>query len=160
MNDLKLTDNQLFKEWTDYLKNSFGISVAAIGKRIGLSKSQMNAYRNGPTKPSKVHFESLAEAFPELNQKASEFGLLANKRSIEERVDEIEKMQRQMMLQFMAMQKHDPEQQAHIKEILEEGGEIDKAFAVLAKQFGITVLEVKEIFFEELEKVKREQAND
>lgn len=68
-------DNDLFKDWTDFLKSSFGISVTAIGKRIDLSKSLMNAYRNGPTPPKKEHFTALAKAFPELTEKALQVGL-------------------------------------------------------------------------------------
>ncbi|MCB9291569.1 MAG: hypothetical protein H6559_00320 [Lewinellaceae bacterium] len=72
---MKRLDNQTFKDWTDFLKKSFGISINAIGKRAGLTKSQMNAYRNGPTLPPQECFAALAAAFPELRARAEEAGL-------------------------------------------------------------------------------------
>ena len=96
----------MFKDWTDFLKKSFGISINAIGKRVGLTKSQMNAYRNGPTQPPQDYFIALAVAFPELQGKAKEAGLkleagtggppnqeslLAQIEKLEKEVDKLEK---------------------------------------------------------------------
>ena len=132
---MKRLDNQLFKDWTDFLKKSFGISINAIGKRVGLTKSQMNAYRNGPTQPSQDYFIALAAAFPELQGKAEEAGieleagaqpgkesLLAQIEKLEKEVSELEKNLAMVDHEWKEVQKALNKANAIIVELMEKYG--------------------------------------
>lgn len=61
-----IIDSQLFKSWTDLVKEKSRLSITAISKRIGVTKAMILNYRNGVTPPTLSHFELLANEFPKI----------------------------------------------------------------------------------------------
>ncbi len=76
--------NQQFIEILDVLKKRLGVSNAAAGRRIGISKSKIQNIRAGASSADDEMLLALKEAYPEI-------GEIAPKTKVEERMEWLER---------------------------------------------------------------------
>lgn len=145
--DYKSLFNNLLEELTNN-----GLSYAEISLKSGIKANKFSNIKRGRSSVTKSDWEKLNAAYGEGKKDPIE--------EIDKKLDKlenIERMQRLLMEQLLAQQEGNPEQQDHIRKMLSEDGDVEQAFSILAKRYNVSILEVKGIFYQEIERLQREE---
>lgn len=117
-----------------------GESVAQIARISGITADRLRKLRKKELKFRMSDWEKLNTAYNE------------DKESVEDKLEELNKKQQELMEKLLEKEKHDQENLDLITKLLGKDGELDQAFAVLAKEHGVSIEEVKRIFINGLNK--------
>ncbi len=135
-----------------------GLTYAEISIKSGIRASKFSDLKRGKSSVTKADWEKLNAAYGEGAKDPME-EMNEQMEEMRKQLAELNKMQKQFMNELLNANPLDQTRQKEIVEQLKEGGIVDQTFAKMAQEHGISIKAVKTIFFEELEKLKKEQDN-
>ena len=140
---------ELFSELTE----EKGLKVSEIARATGISLDRLRNIKYERSQPKLADWNKLYEAYGDANSKDK-------LDQIDEKLDKIDEKGDSFLERLLAHEERVANLEANQKKIMElfgPGGDLDQAFEVLAKEYGVSAAEVKEMFEESVKKQLKEK---